>query len=611
MAITFRNLGSSGVINHLNSTSRELSRTFDRLSSGLRINSASDDAAGLAISAGLKRDARVYNQGLRNANDGVSALNIADGALGSLSSILTRVSELAEQSANGVYSLTQRKALNAEAGSLIDEYNRIVSSTTFNGINLLAGGQGETRIQMGYGVDASLGFIFAQYLERAQGSGTFATKIDVATSNAGQSSASADFNGDGYDDIVTSTGPGTTSTVLLSNGDGTFSSVNLSLAASSSSVLAGDVDNNGTQDVVLTDTSGRIYFFAGAGDGTFAAAQQTATGISTPLASQLVDLDGNGSLDLLFRSGSSVYLSTYSSNGLFSTASTILTESTSLLDIGVGDFNGDGKSDFTYSSAASTSNKIYLGNGSGGFSYGSSYTTIAGNNIDVGDINGDGYDDIVSADGSANVLSFIATSVGTVQAGVSVSGISATKVLLEDINGDGTLDIVGTNGTTLTTSFGNGNGTFLAGQTTTTSISNAFPTLGDFNGDGALDIALSNTNDLDVHMANTSDVSTIGKVYLLDQEGALEALTTIKEIMAKVSKEQGQIGANMSRLSSSISNLRNLTDNYTIANSRITDVDVAEESAKVVGLKILQQAQVALLAQSKQTSNIILDLLRA
>ena len=98
------NIASLNAQGRLNQATDALSSTYERLSSGMRINKASDDPAGLAVSSSLNVDSRVYSQGIRNINDGLSLLNVAEGALFELSSITTRQQELAEQSANGVYS---------------------------------------------------------------------------------------------------------------------------------------------------------------------------------------------------------------------------------------------------------------------------------------------------------------------------------------------------------------------------------------------------------------------------------------------------------------------------------------------------------------------------
>lgn len=123
------NIASLNAQRSFGNATKRLSDSFTRLSSGLRINRAVDDAAGLSISESLKLDTRVFNQGIRNLNDGASVLSIADGALSELSSIMVRLNELAEQSANGTLGNRQRLALDQEAQSLAREYNRIARST--------------------------------------------------------------------------------------------------------------------------------------------------------------------------------------------------------------------------------------------------------------------------------------------------------------------------------------------------------------------------------------------------------------------------------------------------------------------------------------------------
>jgi len=119
------------------------------LSSGQRINKASDDAAGLAIADSLRADQRVASVAIRNANDGISTIAIADSALGEIGGVLSRLAELAEQSANGVYSNTQRSALQNEFVALASEIERIASTTVFNGVALISGGA-TTTLQVGF-----------------------------------------------------------------------------------------------------------------------------------------------------------------------------------------------------------------------------------------------------------------------------------------------------------------------------------------------------------------------------------------------------------------------------------------------------------------------------
>jgi len=129
-----------------------LTTAYSRLSSGLRINRAKDDAAGLAIAEALKADARIASVAIRNANDGISIIAITDGAIGQITNVLSRLAELAEQSANGVFSNGQRSALQLEFTALMSEVERIAYTTEFNGLKLLSGG---TSVTFAVGFDGS------------------------------------------------------------------------------------------------------------------------------------------------------------------------------------------------------------------------------------------------------------------------------------------------------------------------------------------------------------------------------------------------------------------------------------------------------------------------
>ena len=150
MAITINtNIAALNAQRRLGQTTKGLSRSFERLSSGLRIVRASDDAAGLAIADSLKADQRIAGVAIRNANDGVSLISIADGALSEMGNVLSRMAELAEQSANGTLSSTQRSALSSEFVALASEIERIAVTTEFNGLSLLSGG-GQVALQIGF-----------------------------------------------------------------------------------------------------------------------------------------------------------------------------------------------------------------------------------------------------------------------------------------------------------------------------------------------------------------------------------------------------------------------------------------------------------------------------
>jgi flagellin len=142
------NVQSLNAQRNLSNTTNRLGSVYQQLSSGMRINKASDDAAGLSIAEGLKADQRIATQAIRNANDGMSVIAIADGALSEMGNILNRMGELAQQSANGTYSTEQRSALANEFNALGSEIQRIAVTTEFNSIKMLSTSQA-TVLQIG------------------------------------------------------------------------------------------------------------------------------------------------------------------------------------------------------------------------------------------------------------------------------------------------------------------------------------------------------------------------------------------------------------------------------------------------------------------------------
>ncbi len=152
------NISSLNAQRQLMKSGEELDKSMERLSSGMRINSASDDAAGLAISNRQTSQIRGLNQAVRNANDGISLIQTAEGALGESTNILQRMRELAIQSANGIYGDADRATLDAEVQQLVEELDRIATTTSFNGQNILDGTLGKVDLQVGAQANQTVGF---------------------------------------------------------------------------------------------------------------------------------------------------------------------------------------------------------------------------------------------------------------------------------------------------------------------------------------------------------------------------------------------------------------------------------------------------------------------
>jgi len=147
------NVSSLNAQRHLYNTTYKLHKSMERLSSGLRINRSGDDAAGLAISESLKSDIRALQQASRNAADGVSMVQMAEGSLDEVNNILLRLRELAEQAATETLGQDERVYLDAEYQALLQEIDRISATAEFNGLMLLDGTAGTLDVQVGIGTD--------------------------------------------------------------------------------------------------------------------------------------------------------------------------------------------------------------------------------------------------------------------------------------------------------------------------------------------------------------------------------------------------------------------------------------------------------------------------
>ena len=185
------NIPSLNAQRNLDKSGQSLATSLQRLSSGLRINSAKDDAAGLAISNRFTSQIRGLNQAVRNANDGISLSQTAEGALAETGELLQRMRELSIQSANGSQSGTERAALQAEVSQLQQEINRIAETTTFGGRKLLDGTFGTEAFQVGSNANETISISIANSRATSIGANTIASSgdIDAATAVVGTAPA--------------------------------------------------------------------------------------------------------------------------------------------------------------------------------------------------------------------------------------------------------------------------------------------------------------------------------------------------------------------------------------------------------------------------------------
>ncbi len=193
MSLTINhNLLSANTARNLSASYSSLSTSVERLSSGLRVNTAADDAAGLAVREIMRAEIASLNQGVRNANDAISMIQTADGALGVIDEKLLRMKELAMQASTGTYSSDQRLIIDSEYQAMASEITRIANSTDFNGIHLLNGNlsgsthngaamnsTGKMKVHFGTGNDSSEDYYYVQI------NGATASSLGVGLSTAG------------------------------------------------------------------------------------------------------------------------------------------------------------------------------------------------------------------------------------------------------------------------------------------------------------------------------------------------------------------------------------------------------------------------------------------
>jgi len=211
---------------------REMSRAMERLSTGKRINSAQDDAAGLAISDRMGAQISGLDQAARNANDAISMIQVAEGATMEISHMLTRMRELAVQAASGTYSATDRDALDLEFQALIAEINRIAKNTTWNGSTILDANSTYTsdavkaskNIQLGAGANQTMTLEFQSWVTTVQ-------HDEAATAADGTGVNGLDVNGNGTND-----GAYGTATLYWGGSDNTLdgNNINIDTAANAS-----------------------------------------------------------------------------------------------------------------------------------------------------------------------------------------------------------------------------------------------------------------------------------------------------------------------------------------------------------------------------------------
>jgi flagellin len=608
-------IASLQVQRRMNDAHNDAGQVFQRLASGQRINRAADDAAGLALSSSLRVNSRVFAQGVRNLNDGISALNIADSAVSSLGGIVERIRELATQASNGSYSSAQRAALDKEAQELRKEYFRLSSSTSFNGISLLNGALGTgLRIQSGYGASGSI----LTGVGGTLATGTFSTsdRIDVGFATT---VSTIDVNGDGKLDLLQGNAAGPGVTVRIGLGDGTFTDGTTygGLAEDPLQIITADFNNDGRIDLGVRTASSTATLL-GNGDGTFQNA--SVINIERPFGIAFADFNGDGNIDYL--EAAERTLKVYSGNGAGGFAATTsqsysFSFNAERADLKVADLNNDGRKDIFILVDSSVSGGVVevLSQQQNGSLQAAFRVDIArdGSQIELADLNNDGKLDLAITDaGNGTLDTYINNPANEFSSPTSQIAFEANLAGLKagDFNGDGNVDLLGfgAGGTNLYIGRGDGN--------IEERIDIGMPeydqgTAGDFNGDGALDFIGMFGNRVYVSTNITQEgINPLQEFSLLTLADAKQAVGLLAQTADNLSKQRGQIGSYQSRLEVAARTTQAASDKSYEASSRITDIDVAAEAANLVKNKTRQDVNASLLAQMNLQSDLVLQLLR-
>lgn len=570
------NIASINAQRQLSSSGADLDQASERLASGKRINSAADDAAGLAIANRQTSQIRGLDQAIRNANDGISLIQTAEGALDATTNILQRVRELSVQSANGIYSDTDRATLNAEVEQLTSELDRIAESTSFNGQKILDGSLGTLSLQVGSeagdNIDIAVQGFSASSLGGTAGGdvvGTAASGGTLAAALAELDNASTDFmtiNGQDVG-ILTNAAVGASLADKLDTINKNVSGVEASAFVEAIATGDGDGIIRGAERVTLTvalqDGSSNTIEIANTGSLKEVAAQINDKGGSVIQAS----INDDGRLVLNSDVGASI--------GVADTT----VDAADALGIAVGTTQAQLSFAITDSSVKSVD--IAFTTTAPG-----TITNIGVQERTAGDVTGiAGTTETALAAGD---LVINGIEIGAVASNSTAGTQTELQVTAINAKSDQTGVVASNAGAILTLNSVDGSEISIDFAATNAAVGTA--------------TGLIETN-------NAGQGNTVADIDISTQAGATEALDVIDAALEQINSQRADLGAINNRLDFTVSNLSNVSENTSAARSRIMDADFASETAELSRAQVLQQASQAILAQANARPQQVLSLL--
>ncbi|TFY84530.1 flagellin [Pseudomonas kairouanensis] len=579
MALTVNtNITSLSVQKNLNKAGDALSTSMTRLSSGLKINSAKDDAAGMQIANRLTSQVKGMTVAIANANNGTSIAQTAEGAMQESTNILQRLRELALQSANGDKSDADRASLQQEFTAKSGELTRIAQTTTFGGRNLLDGSFQNVAFQIGSDANQTISFGMSD-LSATGLKGTYSeAKLDGTTTtlSAGVTGNAVVLPG-GTPAVSTTTpfvqtgavfaAPAADTTFKVNGQDVTFTTTDTAATAQGklNAVPGVAATLSGTNQLVLTSSSA-ITIGAGAVGGLdTAVASGGVTSVTTPAVAGALTAKAEININ-----GTNVQFDV--GDKLTDIADAINTSNTTNKFGVTASVSADGRLQL----ASADGKAIKLGNGTG-----------------------------AAADGGAGALAKLGLSAGTTEAKLA----AATSVSL-----NGT-EVKFTAGSTMADIVSSIN----SASTGVTASKNADNTLNLFStkditvADGSAGTGLATLGLTAAAAAPTTATkmdTTVADLSILNAASAQQTIQALEGAIQQVDSQRSQLGAVQNRFDSTVANLQSITENSTAARSRVQDADFASEAAELTKQQTLQQASTAILSQANQLGSAVLKLLQ-
>lgn len=561
---------------NLNKSQSAMQTNLQRLSSGLRINSAKDDAAGLAISDRFMSQINGLNQASRNANDGISLAQTAEGALDETTNALQRMRTLAVQAANDTNTKSDRQAIQLEIEQLVSEVNRIGSTTQFNGKNLLDGSAGEFTFQIGANSGQQLKVTMDDMRASALGQQPGAVQtVSTRVAISGDSATSGNIGVDLASDSAASAVAISSGELKISIADG---APNVDIAETK---YGGNINQVASGDLV---SSTNLNYGAGV-------AKDIAARVNSIRELHEVNASGQVVLD-------GVYAAARTEFNIGDVASA--SSGVSVEDIGT---------------AVGASGMPSLDNQNVGAGH-IDHDGLTINGVNVGPVDmqvNDAGGDLVNAINAKSDITGVTASVDK-DGRLNLVAEDGRDILLQTKDAAAANLIFNGGGNTVN---GSNNAGYdfdaalsmrVTGQVTY-SAQNSISFTGTASGEAGLDSSITTSTTRKIQ-SNVEAKGTIANADVTTVEGANTLMKSVDSALKQVDSFRANLGATQNRFEMTIRNLDNVAENLAAANSRIRDADFAAETTAMTRNQILQQAGISMLAQANAQSQNVMSLLR-